>query len=187
MKKFIKNPKGFTTFSFHERGFTLIELLVVITIIAVLATIGFVAYSGVTARARDATRQADLRTIQTALEQYFADQLFYPHSNVASSTPAGLNLSSIFPLTSLIGNPAPSPSPAPTKIYITTIPTDPKSPPGYCYQALPEDCDNTSANKCTSYYLYAKLENTEGSIPDNADTCNGIRTYNYYNYRLAPP
>ena len=65
----------------RQRGFTLVELMVVITIVAVLATIGIVSYQVVLKNSRDARRQTDLRTIQTGLEQYFADQLFYPKDN----------------------------------------------------------------------------------------------------------
>ena len=49
-------------------GFTLIELLVVIAIIAVLATIGFAVYNGVTTRGNDAKRQADIKAIADVFE-----------------------------------------------------------------------------------------------------------------------
>jgi prepilin-type N-terminal cleavage/methylation domain-containing protein len=47
-----------------ESGFTLIELLVVIGIIAILATIGAVNFSGARAKARDAKRLADAKQIE---------------------------------------------------------------------------------------------------------------------------
>ncbi len=64
MKKFL--PKS----SVNPKGFTLIELLIVISIIAVLATIGFAVYSGlgVQAKSRNAARRADLDAISKALE-----------------------------------------------------------------------------------------------------------------------
>jgi len=49
-------------------GFTLIELLVVIAIISILATISFVAYSGVQKNARDSKRQSEINSIAQALE-----------------------------------------------------------------------------------------------------------------------
>ena len=58
IKKFLKS----------ESGFTLIELLVVIGIIAILATIGAVNFSGARAKARDAKRVADIRQIQASIE-----------------------------------------------------------------------------------------------------------------------
>ncbi len=58
IKKFIKS----------ESGFTLIELLVVIGIIAILATIGAVNFSGARAQARDGKRSADLSQIRSSIE-----------------------------------------------------------------------------------------------------------------------
>lgn len=49
-----------------------------IAIIAVLAAIVVVNVNGYVAKARDARRVADLRSIRTALELYFADHGFYP-------------------------------------------------------------------------------------------------------------
>jgi prepilin-type N-terminal cleavage/methylation domain-containing protein len=61
-----------------KQGFTLIELLVVVAIIGVLATIVLASLSDARARARDAKRLADIRTIQTALEVYYLDNGTYP-------------------------------------------------------------------------------------------------------------
>lgn len=59
-------------------GFTLIELLITITIIAILSAIALVSYSAFMKNSRDAKRQSDLKFIQTALEQYHADNFKYP-------------------------------------------------------------------------------------------------------------
>lgn len=53
------------------RAFTLIELLVVIAIIGLLSSIVFASLNSARAKARDARRQADLRTIATALQLWF--------------------------------------------------------------------------------------------------------------------
>ncbi len=57
------------------KGFTLIELMVAISIIAVLSTIGMVAYSKVQLLGRDARRKQDLRAIAQALEIFYQGKL----------------------------------------------------------------------------------------------------------------
>ncbi len=117
-----------------QKGFTLIELLVVISIIVILSAIGIVSYSQVFKNGRDAKRQSDLKTIQSALEQYRADQGFYP----SSITFGG----------SLISG---------TKTYLKEIPKDPIGSPEYKYAASPEGCITTA---CIDYCLYARVENS---------------------------
>lgn len=46
-----------------SEGFTLIELLVVITVIAILATIGYAVYSGTQASARNTRRQSEIDSL----------------------------------------------------------------------------------------------------------------------------
>lgn len=60
-----------------NRGFTLIELLVVIAIIGVLSTVGLSTFTGAQMKARDARRRADLKAIQTAMEQYYLNSSTY--------------------------------------------------------------------------------------------------------------
>jgi len=55
-----------------EKGFTLLELLIVIAIIGILVAMGTVSYSTAQKKARDAQRRADLKAIQNAFEQYYA-------------------------------------------------------------------------------------------------------------------
>ncbi len=65
-------------------AFTLLELLIVIAIIGILASLAAVSYSSAQRRARDSQRQADLKAIQNAVEQYYADHNGnYPASCVA--------------------------------------------------------------------------------------------------------
>lgn len=79
MKKFLPNNKSSVVSRqlSDKHGFTLIELLVVITIIAVLATVGFIAYSGVSARGRDARRMEELRSIGNAMEKNYQPGVGY--------------------------------------------------------------------------------------------------------------
>lgn len=46
--------------SFTQNGFTLVELVITITVISILAVIGYVAYSGMQTRAREAIVRSDL-------------------------------------------------------------------------------------------------------------------------------
>lgn len=64
-------------------GFTLIELLVVITIIAILSVIGLVVYSGISARARDTKRMAEIDSIQKAMEKKYQPGSTTPYKPLA--------------------------------------------------------------------------------------------------------
>lgn len=61
-----------------QLGFTIVELLIVIVVIAILATISIVAYSGIQGRARDSGRMSDMKTIIKALEIYKINNGTYP-------------------------------------------------------------------------------------------------------------
>ena len=62
----------------RQKGFTLIELLVVIAIIGILATVVISSLNKARAKARDARRVQDIKSIQTALEMYYLDHGTYP-------------------------------------------------------------------------------------------------------------
>lgn len=55
-----------------RKGFTLLELLVVISIIGILVALGAVAFSTAQQKGRDAKRRGDMKSIQNAFEQYYA-------------------------------------------------------------------------------------------------------------------
>jgi prepilin-type N-terminal cleavage/methylation domain-containing protein len=56
-----------------QPGFTIVELLIVIVVIAILAAITIVAYSGIQQRARDTRRIQDLAFLSTATKLYAVD------------------------------------------------------------------------------------------------------------------
>lgn len=74
-------------------GFTLLEVLVVVAIIGILISIGTASFTSAQKKARDGRRQGDLKSIQTAFEQYNADNNGnYPATCSVDATylPAGL-------------------------------------------------------------------------------------------------
>lgn len=146
-----------------RRGFTLVELLVTVSIIAILASIAIGAYNSFQKNGRDAKRQADLKVIQSALEQYKADQNYYP--TTGSVVPGSS-------LTRSIGG-----------SYLNKIPQAPSGSIEYSYFALPGQptCDNSTGKLCTSYYLCAKVENS-----NNANTLTNCDSKNY-NYEVSSP
>lgn len=62
----------------REGGFTLIELLIVIVILGILAAIVVFAVSNLSSSSAKSACNNDLKTVQTALEAYNAQQGYYP-------------------------------------------------------------------------------------------------------------
>ena len=54
----------------YQAAFTIVELLIVIVVIAILAAISTVAYSGIQNRARETRRQNDMTAIAKAITAY---------------------------------------------------------------------------------------------------------------------
>lgn len=131
-----------------DRGFTLIEILIAVAIIAVLTAVTLSSAAALQKNSRDARRTADLSSLQVSLQQYYADQNYYPL--------AGLSTGQL----DLQGENFASPNGS--IVYLNKIPTDPlgvTSP--YVYVPLDSQgtigCDN-SVVICVKYCLYAKLE-----------------------------
>lgn len=93
-----------------KKAFTLLEMLIVLGIIGIIITIAAVSYSSSQRKSRDARRKSDLKTIQSAYEQYYA-LCGYQYPGV---TPGVAILS--YPLY----------CPDPTTVFLPTPPVDPK-------------------------------------------------------------
>ncbi len=78
-----------TKLSKRTSGFTIVELLIVIVIIAVLATITAVSYTGITQKAEAANLQTDLKIASTQFAMYSVTNNSYPAS-LEEATAAGL-------------------------------------------------------------------------------------------------
>lgn len=61
-----------------KKGFTIVELLVVIAIISLLSWLAFVQFQSARARARDAEREQEIKTLQNALAVYVVNNLNHP-------------------------------------------------------------------------------------------------------------
>jgi prepilin-type N-terminal cleavage/methylation domain-containing protein len=70
----------------QDQGFTLVELLIVIVILGILATVTVFAVRGITDQGQDSACAADQKTMETALESYFAQK------GVAAGTPTEQDL-----------------------------------------------------------------------------------------------
>lgn len=68
-------------FSHPKLGFTLIELLITMSILGILATIGFGSFQSSRLKAADAKKKSDLTTISKSLEAYVNDHRTYPTSD----------------------------------------------------------------------------------------------------------
>jgi len=62
-------------------GFTIVELLIVVVVIAILAAISLVAYTGIQNRAANAKTESEVAAIAKALEMYHADKGMYPNGS----------------------------------------------------------------------------------------------------------
>lgn len=143
-----------------QKGFTLIEIMVSLAIVAIVSVAVVGSIFAAQRSARDATRRADLRIIQGAIQKYYANNNYYPQDN-------------------LINNPG-QPFTADQITYLSSIPEDPSAERSYCYASLADRNNQIacSTSNCQYYKLCAALEN-----PDTAETspctCGSGSTYNF--------
>jgi type II secretion system protein G len=66
-----------------DEGFTLIELLIVIVILGILAAVVVFAVGGITDKGKTSACKADFKTVEVAVEAYYAKNGSYPTSVTA--------------------------------------------------------------------------------------------------------
>lgn len=118
-----KNHKSNFTFflrpSLFQRGMTLSEIIVVVAILGILILLASLSLRPrfQLAKARDAKRKADLKTIAVALEDYLNDNPCYPEEALMNICEPGDNF----------------------RPYLAKIPCDPLTDQPYIY-TRPDDC-----------------------------------------------
>lgn len=154
---------------FNKKGFTLIELLVVIAIIGILSSIVIVSLSASRAKARDAKRISDIRTIQLALALYYTDNGMYPKQIYAT------------------GASAPDSGLAPT--YLPTVPRDPSNNGYYKYSGFRTSgsASCTTTNPPILYHLSATLEGVNTALNDDSDMGTNPSGYSECTTSVATP
>lgn len=123
----------------RSTGFTIVELLIVIVVIGILAAITIVAFNGVQQRARYANLQQDVKSLQKAVELYYADNGTYPET--------GTGFGNTTNLTTIVGL---------TPTYIARTPTFPSGVAGY-YAYI--------RNSSGDQYKIVRLVNTASELP----------------------
>jgi general secretion pathway protein G len=68
----------------QDKGFTLVELLIVIVILGILATVTVFAVRGITDQGQDSACETDRRTVETALEAFYAQKGTATDPNMAA-------------------------------------------------------------------------------------------------------
>ncbi len=148
-----------------SKGFTIVELLIVIVVIAILATLVIVTFTGIQQRARDSKRQTDVNALDAHLEAFYADNGYYPSlADLQDPTFVSGQLKGL--------DPSALTDPKGGAMYDsgTSTPTAGK----YAYNYDTTGCTNTtktsSSNQCTGFTLSANLEGSTTPFSKSSNT-----------------
>ncbi len=173
----MKNKHGLPA----QAGFTLMELLIVIGIIGILISVSVASFSTAQKKGRDARRLGDMKAMQNAFEQYYADHnSSYPATCHAIIGGAGLDPVPTPTISQTRENTIPSVAGATT--YLPAgFPVDPRNFTGtgpgdtFVYDFADSHCSDTSFCFC------AHLESGTGNAaaPQAGSDCT-FSTGSYY-------
>lgn len=142
-----------------KRAFTLIELLVVIGVISILISAAFAVLRPLDyiKRSRDSRRISDLKVVQTALEQYYANNSAYPPNPPGAGSFTFGSAWVVGPVT-----------------YLRQVPQDPSNPPATYYYNKDFGC--AGAANSGGYVLCANLEMSAGTCQLSSPAYNYCQT-----------
>ena len=88
----------------NQKGFTIVELLIVIVVIAILAAISIVAYTGIQARARTSSGQSLASQVEKKAQAYYTVKSNYPATiaQFAATDATEANLEGVTPITTAV-------------------------------------------------------------------------------------
>ena len=145
-----------------QSGFTLIELMILVIIIGILGTLVATTYSGIQSKNRNSERQSHIKTLQSELEVYYAQNSKYPTladlNNTAWRTANMKELKA-----SDLKDPQWSKAAQACTLKGVAALTGSPAQKCYAYQVTTSDgsaCDNIKAD-CAQYTLTAMLEGGE--------------------------
>lgn len=149
----------------HSLGFTLLELMIAVSIMAIIASIGFVSFNQAQLLARDSKRKQDLRNIAVALEIYYQKNKKYPQAGPSCAYGSNCYVTS----TSGAGW-----IPALDSSYISKLPLDPinTGQPFYTSSTAYGYSYGNVSSSGNYYDLITRLENTQ-----DKETCGNNGNY----------
>jgi len=146
----------------RSKGFTIVELLIVIVVIAILATLVIVTFTGIQQKARDSQRQTDINAVDSHLEAYYAENGKYPTlTNLTTSSWLTTNMKGLDPQALV----SPKNNNISGNASTTTSTTD-----AYGYVTTPSGCDNGANGDCTAFTLTAQLEGSSTVYTKSSNT-----------------
>jgi len=148
----------------RKEGFTIVELLIVIVVIGILAGLVITTYNGIQQKARNTERTTDLKTFQSQLEAYYANNGSYPdNTDLGAGGTNGAN-NVTFIQTNMKGMDKETlRDPKATAGDYSLLTSGTGTANKYTYVPSPTSCSD-SGTTCTSYKLYAVPEGGGNTI-----------------------